>query len=81
MIFVIYFFKKKLSFSQHPFPDIKDGKMDAANIAIVPKIEPPFCWLMFLNLDKFNCFLMTVGNLFNILFILSTSDCDKLFLK
>ena len=36
---------------------------------------------MFLNLDKFNCFLITAGNLFNILFILSTSDCDKFTFK
>ena len=42
MIFYL-FFQKKLSFLQHPFPDIKDGKIDAANIAIVPRIEPPFC--------------------------------------
>ena len=36
---------------------------------------------MFLNLDKLNCFLITDGNLFNILLILFTSDCDKFTFK
>ena len=36
---------------------------------------------MFLNLDIFNCFLITEGNLFNILLLLFTSDCDKFIFK
>ena len=36
---------------------------------------------MFLNLDKLNCFLITDGNLFNMLLILFTSDCDKFIFK
>ena len=50
------FFQKKLSFLQHPFPDIKDGKIDAANIAIVPNIEPTFYSFILLYLVNLNCF-------------------------
>ena len=67
------FVQKKLSFLQHPFPDIKDGKILPANIAIVPNIDPPFCSFILIYFVHFNCFLITDGNLFNILLILFTS--------
>ena len=75
------FFQIKLSFLQHPFPDIKDGKILAPNIANIPNIEPPFCSFILLYLVNFNCFLITDGNLFNTLLILFTSDCDKFILQ
>ena len=44
MIFYL-FFQKKLFFLQQSLDPlfIKEGNILAANIAIVPKIEPPFC--------------------------------------